>query len=91
VSEHRVELLLSDEVVDQIADRAAALVLERLDAVIASRWMSVTEAAAYARCSVQHIYDMRSDGRLQRHGDPGHALVDRRELDAYLEGGRRER
>ena len=50
--------------------------------------MSVGEAAEYARCSAQHIYDMRSDGRLKRHGERGHALVDRRELDAYLEGVR---
>jgi excisionase family DNA binding protein len=68
--------------------RAAELVLERIEAAPPTRWMTVAEAAEYARCSPQHIYDLRSDGRLGRHGERGHALVDRRELDAYLDNSR---
>ena len=80
-------LSLPPEVVEQIAERAAELVLERIEAIPTSRWMTVAEAAEYARCSRQHIYDLRSDGRLGRHGEHGHALVDRYELDAYLDNG----
>jgi excisionase family DNA binding protein len=76
------------ELVEQIAERAAELVLERIEASPPSRWMTIAEAADYARCSRQHIYDLRSDGRLGRHGERGHALVDRRELDAYLDNGK---
>jgi excisionase family DNA binding protein len=78
--------LLLAQLVKQIAERAAELALERLhEEARASRWMSVLDAAGYARCSPQHIYDLRSDGRLGKHGERGHALVDRYELDAYLE------
>jgi excisionase family DNA binding protein len=83
VSEHRLELIVPPELVEAIAARAAAIVVARSEP---SRWMTVEEAAEYARCSRQHIYDLRSDGRLGRHGERGHALVDRRELDVYLDG-----
>lgn len=90
MTDARLEVIFPAELVEQIADRAAALVLERLqvDAEPRSRWMTVAEAAEYARCDRQHIYDLRSDGRLGRHGEHGRALVDRAELDAYLDNGR---
>jgi excisionase family DNA binding protein len=49
-----------------------------------SRWLTVAEAAEYAGCDPQRIYDLRSERRLERHGDGRRALVDRQELDAYL-------
>lgn len=85
MSELRVQV--ADELIEQIAARAAELAVGRLQAQ-PSRWLTVAEAAEYARCSRQHIYDLRSDGRLGRHGENGHALVDREELDAYLDNGR---
>jgi excisionase family DNA binding protein len=83
-------LSLPAELVEQIAERAAELVLERIEATPPSRWMTVEETAEYMRCTRQHVYDLRSDGRLGRYGEHGHALVDRREVDAYLDksGGR---
>jgi excisionase family DNA binding protein len=83
-----IRLQLPDELLEQIASRAAELVLSRQESKPASRWLTPAEAAEYARCSRQHIYDLRSDGRLGRHGERGHALVDREELDAYLDNGR---
>jgi excisionase family DNA binding protein len=77
-----VTVTLTPEQLDAIAERAAERVAQRSEP---SRWMTVEEAAEHARCSRQHIYDLRSDGRLSRHGEHGHALVDRRELDAYLD------
>jgi excisionase family DNA binding protein len=87
VSDARLELTVPAELVEEIAQRAAEIVLARQEAAL-PRWMTVPEAAEYARCTRQHIYDLRSDGRLSRHGEHGHALVDRHELDAYLENGR---
>ena len=88
MSECRAEIVFPNELVEQIAERAAALVLQRQQAGTSSRWLTVPEAAEFARCSRQHIYDLRSDGRLSRHGERGHALVDRSELDAYLDNSR---
>ena len=87
----RLQLPVPDDLVERIAERAADLVFERLDAAPQPRWLTIPEAAEYARCSTQHIYDLRSDGRLARHGERGHALVDRRELDTYLDNGRSSR
>jgi excisionase family DNA binding protein len=77
---------LPDEVVEQIAQRAAAIVAARLPAVpSASRYLTVEEAAAYIRAKPQRIYDLRSSRRLTRHHDGTRALVSRAELDEYLE------
>ena len=81
------QLRLPEHVLEAIAERAAEIVLARLEAQ-RSRWMTVAEAAEYARCTRQHIYDLRSDGRLGRYGGHGAARVDRDELDAYLANGR---
>jgi excisionase family DNA binding protein len=79
-----LHLQLTDELVDTIANRAAALVLERLDGSMpASEFLTVEEAAEVLRCKPQRIYDMRSDGRLSRFGDGSRALVSRRELVAH--------
>jgi excisionase family DNA binding protein len=83
----RVDISLPPEVVDAVARRALELFIA--DAVPlrdkpSSPYMTVTEAASYARCSRQRIYDLRSSGRLSRHADGSRALIDRRELDAYL-------
>jgi excisionase family DNA binding protein len=73
--------------VEEIAARAAEIVLQRQQAERPSRWMSVPEAASYLRAKPQRIYDLLSDGRLTRHKDGSRVLLDRRELDAYLERG----
>ena len=63
----KLELTVPAELVEQIAARAAELMLERHEPDPRSRWMTVAEAAEHARCDVQRIYDLRSDGRLTRH------------------------
>jgi excisionase family DNA binding protein len=47
-------------------------------------YLTVAEAADYARCSSQRLYDLRTSGVLSRAGDGRKALVIRDELDAYL-------
>lgn len=75
--------------VDALCNSLIEAVAERLshvdtNPVPTSPYMSVAEAADYARCSTQRIYDLRSDRTLGDHGDGRKALVLRAELDAYL-------
>ena len=76
---------LPPDAVDAIVERAAELVREQL-AGRPGEWLTVDEAAAYARCSRQRIYDLRSAGRLPKTGDGSRVLVRRSDLDAYLGG-----
>ena len=46
---------------------------------------TVAEAAEYLRCKPQRIYDLRSSGRLPRHGDGSRVLIRRADLDAHLD------
>jgi excisionase family DNA binding protein len=78
---------VSPELVDVIAERAAALLSERMPATAArSPYMNVEEAADYLRCKPQRIYDLLSSGRLTRHKDGSRTLVGREELERYLRG-----
>jgi excisionase family DNA binding protein len=80
-------IAIPDDVVEAIAARAAEIVLAQLDregASPASPYLSVPEAAKYARASRQRIYDLLSSGRLTRHKDGSRVLVERAELDRHL-------
>jgi excisionase family DNA binding protein len=90
VSERVFSLAVPAELLEAIAERAAAIALERLrvEAEAPPRLLTVPEAAEVARSKPQRIYDLLSDGRLTRHKDGRRVLVDRRELDAYLGNGR---
>jgi excisionase family DNA binding protein len=82
-------IAISDDVVEAIAARAAEIVLEQIgreSTSPVSPYLSVGEAAEYARCSRQRIYDLLSSGRLTRHKDGSRVLVERAELDRYLAG-----
>jgi excisionase family DNA binding protein len=78
---------LPTEVLDEIALRVVALLDHRATSTTlngAQRWLSIDEAAEYARCSRKRIYDLRSSGRLSRTGDGSRVLVDRQELDDLI-------
>jgi excisionase family DNA binding protein len=76
---------LDPAVTESVAVRAAAIVLERLrQADPVSPYMTVAEAAAYARCKRQRIYDLLSSRRLTRYKDGSRALILRAELEAHL-------
>ena len=83
-------LSVPPELVEEIAQRAAAIALERLrvEAETAPRLLTVPEAAEYLRAKPQRVYDLLSDGRLTRKKDGSRVLVDRQELDRYLAGNR---
>ena len=74
------------ELIETIAQHAAAIVLERLNDPhdAASPYMTIPEAAMYARCKRQRIDDLLSAQRLTRHKDGSRTLILRAELDAHL-------
>ena len=84
---------LPDDVLEQLAQRVADILEERgaagAGARTADRWLTVDQAAAYIGSRPQRVYDLRSSGRLTKHGDGARALVDKIELDNLLEGGTR--
>lgn len=74
-----------EALVEVIAERAAAIVLERLGSTPAGReFLDVDEAAEFLRCKPQRIYDLRSSGRLSRYADGSRALIARSELVALV-------
>jgi excisionase family DNA binding protein len=88
VSDVGLTLSVPSELVEEIAQLAAAIVLERLrdEAAAPPRLLTVPEAAELLRARPQRVYDLLSDGRLTRRKDGSRVLVDRQELDRYLDG-----
>ena len=85
----RVTLDIPGEVIEQIAQRAAAILLAQHTEVAASPYLTIDEAARYLRCTRQRLYDLCSSGRLTRHKDGRRVLISRTELDAHLAAGGR--
>ena len=79
------------ELVEQIAERVADILEQRQRPQSERRWLTIPEAAEYIGACPQRVYDLRSSGRLSRHGDGGRALVDRRELDNLISHDQRSR
>lgn len=83
-------LVLPERAAERIAERAAAIVLERLADAGASDspYFTVVEAAEYLRAKPQRVYDLLSARRLTRYKDGRRTLISRAELDAYVAGER---
>ncbi len=84
-----VSFELPEELVEAIAVRVAELVLGEFDRRgLASEevreYLTVEEVVERFGLSRQRVYDLRSLGRLSRHGDGRKALVRRAELEEYL-------
>ena len=90
-SSSRIPGLLAD-VVEEVAQRAAAIVLEELDRrepatrSSAPEFVSVKEAAEILRSDRQRVYDLLSRGKLRRFKDGARTLVRREELLVYIAG-----
>jgi excisionase family DNA binding protein len=70
---------------DEIAQKTAAAVLERLpQSGPASPYLSVAEAAEYLRAKPQRVHDLLSEGKLSRFKDGSRTLLLRSELEAYV-------
>ncbi|MFI5003818.1 MAG: helix-turn-helix domain-containing protein [Solirubrobacterales bacterium] len=74
------------ELVEQIAQRAAAIMVEH-KAPAASPWLTVGEAADYLRCPKSRVYSLVSAGRIPFVKDGSRTLFSRSELDAWLHNG----
>ncbi len=85
-----VTFALRPDVIEVIAQRAAAIVAETVRET-RSPWLTVEEAAEYLRWSKHRVYkNVGRDGIPHRkHG--GRLLFHRQELDAWLEGYREGR
>lgn len=78
---------LPPEALDELVERVASRVLERLPAAApTSPYMSIDEAADYLRAKRQRVYDLLSASRLTRFKDGSRVLVSREGLDAHLSG-----
>jgi excisionase family DNA binding protein len=76
-------LRLPDDALEQVARRAAEIVLASLPASSSeSPFMTAKEAAAYLRCERQRIDDLLSQRRLTRFKEGGRTLVSRSEVEA---------
>lgn len=87
-----ISLNVADELVEQIAHRAAELLTERSDMPVEDGWLRGAERiAAYIDAPRSRVYALASARRIPVHHD-GSALIARRsELDRWLlrGGGRR--
>jgi excisionase family DNA binding protein len=83
----RVEIDLPDEVIEGLFEAVTTEVLSRLDRPepAPSPYVTVEEAAAYLRCSRQRIHDLLSARRLRRFKDGSRTLLDRVEVEAWVE------
>jgi excisionase family DNA binding protein len=82
-----VALPIPEELVEAIASRAAAIVLERLGERLGeapSEFVTPEEAAELLGCSRRRIYDLRTQRRLTPYREGGRAMVRREELLALV-------
>jgi excisionase family DNA binding protein len=86
VSDARLHIDLPDELVERIAELAAAIVLERLEAQRppASEYLTVLEAAELLRCRRQRVDNLLSAGRLTRFKEGGRTLLLRAEVEGLV-------
>ncbi|MBA3364696.1 MAG: helix-turn-helix domain-containing protein [Actinobacteria bacterium] len=82
-------LQLPDHALEEIASRAAEIVLERLERPEEpSPYLTVSEAADYLRTSRQAVDDLLRRGKLTRHkrgdGRNGRVLVLRHEVEGQV-------
>jgi excisionase family DNA binding protein len=88
--ERTLALVVPPELVEQVAERAAQLVLDSLhdhepgDA--SSPYITIPEAAQYLRAKRHRVDDLLSRGTLTRHKDGTRTLILRAELEAYVAG-----
>jgi excisionase family DNA binding protein len=78
---------IPDELVEAIAERAAAILARRVPSAPRSPWLTVAEAAEYLGCGRQRVYDLKSSGRVPSAQDGTRPLFHRAVLDAYLASG----
>jgi excisionase family DNA binding protein len=87
LSELSLNVQIPEELIEQLFERLVERFEQRVTEGRSSeeQWLTLKQAAAHMSCSINHIYKLRSDGRLPKHGSgtrKGRQL--KSELDAYL-------
>jgi excisionase family DNA binding protein len=80
----RLALDVPEELIEAVAQRAAAIVLAA-QAPVGSPWLSTEEAAEHLRCPRSRIHDLTALGKLTPRRDGRRLLFRRDDLDAYIE------
>jgi excisionase family DNA binding protein len=82
-----VAITFTDEMIEAVAMRAAAIVLRMIGTTTATTetpYLTVVEAAEYLKLTPEALRARLRRGSLPGHRDEGRWLLDRRELDAHL-------
>jgi excisionase family DNA binding protein len=75
---------LTEDQLDAVADRVAALLADRQPPQQSGGWLNAAEAAAHLACSRERLYDLVQLGKLARTRDGRRLLFRRSDLDQYL-------
>lgn len=90
-----VEVTLTVEQLEVIAERVATILAERSEQVgyaeATCSFVSIAEAARLLGVTAKTVQNMVSDGRLSRHGGPRRPLASRSEVTALAAGEGREK
>ena len=79
-------LELPKELIDSLAERVAAIVLERIDAAPGRKWLTVDSAAEYIDRTPDAIRGLVKRGELTGYKPDGRLQLDREELDGWMRG-----
>ena len=78
---------IAEELIEQIAERAAELLAERSDIGEDDNFLDVAGAAEFLACPRSRIYALVSARRLPHHHDGSRLLFDRHELREFVHDG----
>ena len=79
-------LELPPELLEHLAERAAAIVAERLEPA-AEPWIGVEQAAEHLAAPVSRVYALASAGRIPLERDGSRLMFKRSELDEWVRAG----
>ena len=80
-----LQLELSGDFLEALAQRVAAIVAAQLEAPSSPRWLTADRAAEYLSVPVKRIYNLTSRGEIPHRKQDGRLLFRRDELDAWLD------
>ena len=80
-------LELPNALIETIAQRVAAIVLERLQETSSRRWLTVDQAAEHLGRTPDAVRGLVKRGELTGYKSDGRLQLDREELDGWMRGG----
>ena len=81
-----IALELPNALIETLAQRVAAIVVERLDDTSDRRWLTVDQAADYIGRTPEAIRGLVKRGVLTGYKPDGRLQLDRTELDQWMRG-----